>query len=60
MSRDYRDQRGGHKSRYMITADNHAEFARFGRKSARLRARRALRDGDEPEPRYPQERLYYD
>lgn len=60
MSRDDRDQRGGHPSRYFITDKHHAKFAKHCRRSARARAKQALRNGIEPEPRYPIERVYYD
>lgn len=60
MSRDYRDQRGGHRGGYYISNKRHSEFARQCRRSARAKARQALRHGREPEPTYPVEREYYD
>lgn len=60
MSRDYRDQRGGHSTKYFIADKNHAEFARHCRRSARAKARQALRNGHEPDPKYPVETEYYD
>lgn len=60
MSRDYRDQRGGHRSGYYVSDGHHAEFARQCRRSARAKAKQALRRGVEPEPIYPIERVWYD
>lgn len=60
MSRDFRDQRGGHRGHWAINSKNHAEFARQCRRSARAKAKHALRKGEEPEPRYAVETLYYD
>lgn len=60
MSRDYRDQRGGHRGGYYVSNKSHAEFARQCRRSARAKAKQALRRGHEPEPTYPVEREYYD
>lgn len=60
MSRDDRDQRGGHRGGYFISNKHHAAFARYGRRAARARAKQALRQGREPEPTYPVEREYYD
>lgn len=60
MSRDYRDQRGGHRSAFYISNKHHAEFARQSRRSARAKAKLALRRGQEPEPRYPVETEYFD
>ena len=60
MSRDYRDQRGGHPSAFYVSNKHHAEFARQSRRSARAKAKQALRKGQEPEPRYPVETEYYD
>lgn len=60
MSRDFRDQRGGHRGGYYISNKNHAEFTRQCRKSARAKAKQALRKGEEPQPRYAVETLYYD
>ena len=60
MSRDHRDQRGGHPTRYYISDKGHSEFARQSRRSARAKAKQALRRGREPEPRYPVETEYYD
>lgn len=60
MSRDYRDQRGGHRGGYYVSNKGHGEFARQCRRSARTKAKQALRHGHEPEPMYPVEREYYD
>lgn len=60
MSRDDRDQRGGHRSRYWTSDANHADFARATRKAGRAKAKQALRNGREPEPIYPVEREYFD
>ena len=38
MSRDYRDQRGGHPTKYYISDKGHTEFARHCRRSARAKA----------------------
>ena len=60
MSRDYRDQRGGHPTKYYISDKGHTEFARNCRRSARAKAKQALRNGHEPAPKYPVETEYYD
>ena len=60
MSKDYRDQRGGHRRKWAISADNYAEFRRINRKIARGKVKAALRKGEEPEPLYPVEREWYD
>lgn len=60
MSRDYRDQRGGHPTKYFISDKNHAEFARQSRRAGRAKARQALRNGHEPAPKYPVETEYFD
>lgn len=60
MSRDYRDQRGGHRGGYYVSNKGHSEFARQCRRSARAKAKQELRHGREPEPTYPVEREYYD
>lgn len=60
MSRDYRDQRGGHPTKYYTSNKGHTEFARLCRRSARAKAKQALRNGHEPEPKYPVETEYYD
>lgn len=60
MSRDDRDQRGGHRGGYFISNKQHAKFTRQCRRSARAKAKRALRQGHEPAPRYAVERGYYD
>ena len=60
MSRDYRDQRGGHRGKYFISDKNHSKFAKQCRRSARAKAEQALRNGIEPEPKYPVEKEYYD
>lgn len=61
MSRDYRDKRGGHYSgKFYIDDSNHAEFAKQCRRIARHKAKQSLREGEEPEPMYPIERVYFD
>jgi hypothetical protein len=61
MSRDYRDQRGGHKNPHLfISNKRHGEFTRACRKSARAKAKNALRNGREPEPKYGVETEYFD
>lgn len=60
MSRDYRDQRGGHPTKYYISDEGHTEFARHCRRSARAKAKQALRRGYDPEPKYPVETEYFD
>ena len=60
MSRDYRDQRGGHKRKFPRSVEGRAEFTRRTRRAGRTKAKQALRRGREPEPTYPVEREYYD
>ena len=62
MSRDYRDKRGGHRTRWGWSAGSafvkHAK--RSARKVSRASAKAALQHGDEPCPTYPIERAYID
>lgn len=60
MSRDFRDQRGGHASPYWVDKDGHADHTRKCRRLGRRRAKEALRRGEEPEPKYPVETEYFD
>ena len=61
MSRTYRDAKGGHtSSKYYCSNENVAKFKRYCRRAARNKAKQALRQGREPEPRYPVEKLYWD
>ena len=61
MSRTYRDTKGGHtSSKYGITHEGVSEFKRYCRRTARKKAKQALRRGREPEPRYPVEYEYWD
>ena len=61
MSRTYRDAKGGHtSSKYGITHEGVSKFKRYCRRTARNKAKQALRRGEEPQPRYPVERLYWD
>ena len=61
MSRTYRDAKGGHtSSKYFITHENVAKFKRYCRRAARNKAKQALRQGEEPQPRYPVEHEYWD
>lgn len=62
MSRDYRDKRGGHSTRWHWTAgSSFVKYAkRRARKSARQQAKADLRRGNEPAPIYPIEREYID
>lgn len=43
-----------------ISDKGHTEFARHCRRSARAKAKQALRNGHEPAPKYPVETEYYD
>lgn len=62
MSRDHRDQRGGHRTRWHWTAGS--AFVKYtkrrARKSARQQAKADLCRGNEPAPIYPIEREYID
>lgn len=60
MSRDYRDQRGGHKRKFPRSEEGRAEFTRRTRRAGRTKAKQALRNGCEPDPMYAVEREYYD
>ena len=61
MSGTYRDAKGGHtSSKYGITHEGVSKFKRYCRRTARNKAKQALRQGREPEPRYPVEKLYWD
>ncbi len=61
MSRTYRDAKGGHtSSKYGITHEGVSRFKRNCRRAARYKAKQTLRQGREPEPRYPVEKLYWD
>lgn len=60
MSRDYRDQRGGYQSKYWGPNSGIADFKRQCRRSARYKAKQALRQGHEPPPQYPIETEYWD
>lgn len=60
MSRDYRDQPGGHPSKFFISDKRHAKFARQCRRRGRFRAAQDLRAGREPLPVYPAEREWFD
>lgn len=60
MSRDYRDQRGGHKRKFPRSVEGRAEFTRRTRRAGRTKAKQALRNGCEPDPMYAVEREHYD
>ena len=61
MSRTYRDAKGGHtSSKYGITHEPVSKFKRYCRRTARNKAKQALRRGEEPQPRYTVEYLYWD
>ena len=61
MSRTYRDAKGGHtSSKYGITHEPVSKFKRYCRRTARNKAKQALRRGEEPQPHYPVEKLYWD
>lgn len=60
MSRDHRDQQGGHITKYWVSNANISDFKRQCRRSARYKAKQALRQGIEPSPQYPIETEYWD
>ena len=61
MSRTCRDSKGGHtSSKYFITHEGVSEFKRYCRRASRNKAKQALRQGEEPQPRYPVEYGYWD
>ena len=60
MSRDHRDQRGGHATKYWTSNNGVAEFKRQCRRAARYKAKQTLRHGIEPPPQYPIETEYWD
>lgn len=61
MSRDYRDKPGGHDNKYCGGSGDWIKFAKqHSRRSARAKAKQALREGHEPEPIYPIELQYID
>lgn len=59
MSRDYRDKPGGHTNKTMVTSSP-TEFYKNCRRQARRQAKQALRQGIEPDPKYPIETEYWD
>lgn len=60
MSRDYRDQSGGHPNKFYINNRGHSSFAKQCSRRARRKATQDLQRGQEPQPTYPVEREYFD
>lgn len=62
MSRDDRDQRGGHNrtSRFHVSEGGYSDFTRQGRKRVRAKAKRDLRRNGDPKPDYPVAHEYWD
>ncbi|WCZ36045.1 hypothetical protein CHEID_02395 [Corynebacterium heidelbergense] len=58
MSRDYRDQRGGHRWIYPCKRKTATWFMRDCRRTGRRKAKQDLKHGREPQPIYPVERRW--
>ncbi len=46
--------------KYWISPKNHGAFTKAIRRTVRSRAKQELRSGREPQPRYPDEKAYFD
>jgi len=60
-SKSKNDGRENKRNRsYYITCVNHSEFTRLCRKSIRAKAKQAIREGNDPLPKDPKAKEYYD